>query len=195
MVDPRLTKRAERSPGFEAACMIRELSNIHQAWFPNAPPLDLDDPSLDGDTMLATMLRDEESGKALTAVAALRLALAYATRAKLLDEQGGYLLAWSYVVDCTYIVGRLSGGTLAPGDSFSAVDAGRLGGKASHVETDAMAAEVRTWCEQRLAQYSSLNKLRDGVIAERLNAAKADTVRGWLTNWAKEWRAAGLWPH
>ena len=59
---------------------------------------------------------------------------------------------------------------------------------------------TRAWCETHLDQYEGkgkgkgLNAMTDGVIAAKLGHVTRTTVRGWLTEWAKLWRAEGRWP-
>jgi hypothetical protein len=73
------------------------------------------------------------------------------------------------------------------------LEAARRGGLKAQREGRADRELTRKWCEQRLADYSSLNKLRDAAVAAKLGHAKPDTIRYWLSEWVKEWRADGRW--
>jgi hypothetical protein len=151
--------------------------------------------------MLQAVAEEISGTREFTALGLLLLGCRFSVEGVKACHDGRPADAWPYVVEAAYIAGTLAGDKNAGGAPgyvmpiASVRDIGRLGGKAAHAETDAMSAEVRAWCEQRLSEYSSLNQLCDGVIGARLNAAKRDTVRGWLTKWAKDWRAAGLWTH
>lgn len=183
----------------------------YSAWYPAKHPdalfhehvqYMLADDTCTSDQMLHAFGEAQE----FTAERLLLIGVAFACKAVQLCSVGKPDAAWPLALEAAYINGLMRGSSPArqaePADAtryalMTAADAGRRGGLAAQAEDRGMKADVRGWCEEpgRLAQFASLNKLRDAVVQARLNAASAKTVRGWLTEFAKEWRAAGLWVH
>ncbi len=178
-------------------------------WFPTSDPDAvprelmemLKDRSMTGQEMLESLRGEPQE---FTAMRVLEIGIAFCAKALQTCHADRHGDAWPLVVEAAHINGKLSGfnpSTRAASadttsDRLTARAIGALGGKAAHVESDAFKRQVRAWCEERdPAEFGgSLNKLRDAIVAAKLNPTPESTVRRWLTEWAKDWRTEGRWP-
>ena len=200
-----LRARAAVTLESEAHGAVNAAAHIYAKWFPKRRPDPADEHAAfksailnrvlaeepDPDEILAGYLDSEEAGTQLpSAWDFLVLMVANAVRALREGELGERTAGWTYVMDANYLEGKLEGVT----DSRKAMSLiGRRGGLATQAESKAMREDVRAWCESRLDQYQSLNKLSAAANEAKLAPSKPLTVRSWITEWAKEWRRDGRW--